>query len=71
MEKNIIIILCKLELIFSPAFFDIMVQLVIHLPHEAILAGPVSFWWMYPIERLLFNNYICNSDIHIVYICIK
>ncbi|KAG8473030.1 hypothetical protein CXB51_034950 [Gossypium anomalum] len=33
--------LCNLEKIFPPSFFTIMVHLVIHLPHEAILGGPV------------------------------
>ena len=51
METDIITILCKLEMIFPPAFFDIMVHLVLHLPKEAILGGPVHFRWMYPIER--------------------
>ncbi|KAG8472909.1 hypothetical protein CXB51_034798 [Gossypium anomalum] len=32
--------LCNLEKIFPPSFFTIMVHLVIHLPHEAILGGP-------------------------------
>ncbi|XP_059650232.1 uncharacterized protein LOC132295992 [Cornus florida] len=55
MEKDIVIILCKLERIFPPAFFDVMVNLTIHLPREAILGGPVPFRWMYPIERFLFT----------------
>ncbi|KAK5793801.1 hypothetical protein PVK06_034959 [Gossypium arboreum] len=42
--------LCNLEKIFPPSFFTIMVHLVIHLPHEAILSGPVFYRWMYPIE---------------------
>ncbi|KAL3810174.1 hypothetical protein ACJIZ3_000048 [Penstemon smallii] len=51
MEKDIAIILCKLEKIFPPAFFDIMVHLTVHLVTEAKLAGPVQYRWMYPIER--------------------
>ena len=51
LEKDIVVILCKLERIFPPAFFDVMVHLAIHLPHEAKLAGPVQYRWMYPIER--------------------
>ena len=51
LEKKIIITLCKLEMIFPPAFFDIMVHLSVHLPHEARLGGPVHTRWMYPIER--------------------
>lgn len=51
LEKGIVLILCKLERIFPPAFFDIMVHLAVHLPREAILAGPVNARWMYPFER--------------------
>ncbi|KAK5793831.1 hypothetical protein PVK06_034990 [Gossypium arboreum] len=45
--------LCNLEKIFPPSFFTIMVHLVIHLPHETILGGPVFYRWMYPIEMFL------------------
>ena len=51
LEKDIVLILCKLEKIFLPSFFDVMVHLVIHLSKEALLAGPVHYRWMYPIER--------------------
>lgn len=51
MEEQIVLILCKLERIFPPTFFDVMVHLAIHLPREAMLAGPVQYRWMYPIER--------------------
>ncbi|XP_071683555.1 uncharacterized protein [Lolium perenne] len=34
LEKEIVVILCKLEKIFPPSFFDVMVQLSIHLPKE-------------------------------------
>lgn len=51
MEKGIVLILCKLERIFPPAFFDVIVHLAIHLPREAKLVGPVGYSWMYPIER--------------------
>ncbi|KAG7987730.1 hypothetical protein I3843_03G148900 [Carya illinoinensis] len=30
-----------------------MVHLVVHLPREAILGGPVQYWWMYPFEIYL------------------
>jgi hypothetical protein len=42
MKDDIIVILCKFEKIFPPAFFDIMVHLAVHLPREAELAGPVQ-----------------------------
>ncbi|KAJ0597604.1 hypothetical protein HanHA89_Chr04g0156521 [Helianthus annuus] len=52
-KDAIVMILCKLEMIYPPAFFDIMVHLVVHLPDEAILGGPVCFRWMYPFERYM------------------
>ena len=51
LNKSIPIILCKLERIFPPYFFTVMVHLTIHLAKEAKVAGPVQFRWMYPIER--------------------
>ena len=42
-------ILCDLEKIYPPAFFDVMVHLVIHLPDEALLRCPIQYRWMYPI----------------------
>ncbi|BAT83997.1 hypothetical protein VIGAN_04125700 [Vigna angularis var. angularis] len=51
MEENIPIILCKMERIFPPSFFDSMEHLPIHLPYEARLGGPVHYRWMYPFER--------------------
>ena len=52
MEKNIPIILCKLEQIFPPSFFDSMEHLPIHLPYEARVGGPMQYRWIYPFERL-------------------
>ena len=51
LEECLVLILCKFERFFPPAFFDVMVHLAVHLPREAILWGPVQYWWMYPIER--------------------
>ncbi|XP_066316152.1 uncharacterized protein [Miscanthus floridulus] len=53
LKEEIPLILCKLEKIFPPAFFDVMVHLAVHLPDEALLRGPVQYGWMYPIERRL------------------
>ena len=50
-EEEIPVILCKLERIFPPSFFDSMEHLTVHLPHEARLAGLVQYRWMYPSER--------------------
>ena len=50
-EENIPIIIYKLERIFLPRFFDSIEHFPIHLPHEALLGGPVQYKWMYPFER--------------------
>ncbi|KAK5811971.1 hypothetical protein PVK06_027364 [Gossypium arboreum] len=52
-QDRAILTLCNLEKIFPPSFFTIMVHLVIQLPREAIIGGPVFYRWMYPIERFL------------------
>jgi hypothetical protein len=46
-------ILCKLEKIFPPSFFDVMIHLAVHLPREVELASLVQFRCMYSIERTL------------------
>jgi uncharacterized protein DUF4218 len=62
LQKKIPYTLCKLEMIFPPAFFDVMVHLVIHLAAEAKIAGPVRYRWIYPVERYLyFILYIVHS----------
>ncbi|KAL5581538.1 hypothetical protein UlMin_013980 [Ulmus minor] len=62
-QDQLVIILCKLERIFPPAFFDIMIHLVLHLPEETILGGPVYMRWMYPFERYLkrLKDYVRNA----------
>ncbi|KAI5321214.1 hypothetical protein L3X38_030285 [Prunus dulcis] len=53
LRHDIVQFLCKFEMIFPPAFFTSMMHVMVHLPEEALLAGPVNYRWMYPIERLL------------------
>ncbi|XP_066334951.1 uncharacterized protein [Miscanthus floridulus] len=62
LKAEIPVILCKLEKIFPPAFFDVMVHLAVHLPDEALLRGPVQYGWMYPIERQMgtLKGYVRN-----------
>ncbi|KAJ9542126.1 hypothetical protein OSB04_028632 [Centaurea solstitialis] len=62
-KAAIVTILCKLEMIYPPAFFDIMVHLVLHLPDEAICGGPVYMRWMYPFERYMkkLKHYVRNK----------
>jgi hypothetical protein len=56
--------LCRLEVVFLPAFFDIMMHLPVHLAKEAKLRGPVCYRWMHPIERYLrtLKGYVCNKS---------
>jgi len=51
LEAEIAETLSLLETIFLPSFFDIMVHLMVHLPAQARLAGPVHFRSMWPVER--------------------
>jgi hypothetical protein len=62
LKEEIPLILCKLEKIFPPALFGVMVHLCVHLPDEALLRGPVQYGWMYPIERRLgiLKNFVRN-----------
>ncbi|KAM3202599.1 hypothetical protein P3L10_030223 [Capsicum annuum] len=46
LSAQIPITLSKLEKIFLPIFFYVMVHLVVHLPKEAKLAGPIQYRWM-------------------------
>ncbi|GJS24300.1 retrotransposon gag domain, retroviral aspartyl protease [Tanacetum coccineum] len=52
-QRKVVDILCNLELIYPPAFFDIMIHLVIHLPLEALESGPIRPRWMYLFERYM------------------
>ncbi|XP_074288515.1 uncharacterized protein LOC141613670 [Silene latifolia] len=62
LESEIIQILCDLEKIFLPSFFDIMVHLPIHLVEEIRLGGPVQGRGMFFIERYLckLKSYVRN-----------
>ena len=60
LQDRVALTLCHLEKIFPPAFFDVMEHLTIHLAEEAMIAGPVQFRWMYPIERYVScMHYVC------------
>ncbi|XP_047323357.1 uncharacterized protein LOC124927061 [Impatiens glandulifera] len=63
LQLDIVITLCKLEKIFPPSFFDIMVHLPVHLAFETYLGGPVHYRWMYPIEQYMgtLKNYLRNN----------
>jgi hypothetical protein len=55
MEKleEIPVLLCKMEKFFPQVFFNPMQHLLIHLPYQAKMGGPVQYRWMYHIARAL------------------
>lgn len=54
LEERIIMTLCRIEMIFPPGFFTMMVHLVLHLATEAKIGGPVCYRSMYFVERYTF-----------------
>nr|GEW19473.1 hypothetical protein [Tanacetum cinerariifolium] len=62
-QSKVVDILCNLEFIYSPAFFDIMIYLVIHLHLEALEGGPIRPRWMFPFERFMkkLKGYVRNK----------
>jgi Domain of unknown function (DUF4218) len=43
LARNIMVIMCKLEIFFSSGFFDYMEHLVVHLAYEAKIDGSIIF----------------------------
>nr|GEW66635.1 Gag-Pol polyprotein [Tanacetum cinerariifolium] len=62
-QSKVVDILCNLKLIYPPAFFDIMIHLVIHLHLEALKCRPILSRWMYPCKRFMkkLKNYVRNK----------
>lgn len=57
LEANIPVILCKLEKIFPPGFFNSMQHLMVHLPYQVRVGGPVKYTWMYGVERYKYRTH--------------
>jgi hypothetical protein len=53
LEKEIAVLVCKMETVFPPGWFNVMQHLLVHLPWESWVEGPVHFMWMYSKEREL------------------
>ena len=64
LESEIVEVLCELESVFSPVFFDIMVHLPIHLMREIELGEPVQYRWMFFVEKYLckLKDYVHNRS---------
>jgi hypothetical protein len=52
LQEEIIVILCELEMHLPPAFFDIMVHLLVHLVDDIIHLGPAFLQNMIQFERM-------------------
>jgi hypothetical protein len=53
LEKAASMLIYKLENIFPPGFFTPMLHLIVHLPNEVRMGGPVHYRWCYSVERNL------------------
>jgi hypothetical protein len=76
LKRNIIVIICKLEMIFLTLFFfDSIEHLPIHLTYKAKVGGLVQYKWMYYLERLgitciLIVWCFLKTFGHSIYICL-
>ncbi|XP_011004861.1 PREDICTED: uncharacterized protein LOC105111246, partial [Populus euphratica] len=61
MQMNIIEIMCKLERIFPPSFFDSMEHLMIHLPYEAKVGGPKKVTNKAKVEGSICEAYLIDE----------
>jgi hypothetical protein len=53
LEKEIPMLICKLEKIFPPGWFNPIQHLLVHILYKAKVGGPVQYRWMYHIEKAL------------------
>ena len=62
LQEEIVVILCELEMYFPPAFFDVMVHLLVHIVEEIIQLGPTFLHSMMSFERMngVIKGYVRN-----------
>ena len=62
LQEEIVVILNELEIYFPPAFFDVMVHLLIHIVDDIIHLGPTFLHSMMPFERMngVIKGYVRN-----------
>jgi hypothetical protein len=53
LEKAVPVLICKLEKIFPPGWFNPVQHLLVHPLYQAKVGGPQQYRWMYHIERAL------------------
>src|SRR3954447_12516515 len=61
LQEEIVVILYELEVYFPPAFFDIMVHLLVHVVEDIIQLGPTFLHNMMLFERL---NGVIKGFVH-------
>ena len=62
LKEEIVVILCDLEIYFPPAFFDVMLHLLVHIVDEIVDLGPLFLHNMMAFERMngIVKGYVCN-----------
>ena len=50
LQEEIVVILCELEMYFLPAFFDVMVHLLVHIMVDIIQLEPTFLHSMMPLK---------------------
>jgi hypothetical protein len=53
LENEIAVLVCKMETVFPPGWFNVMQHLLVQLPWEARVGGPMQLMWMYSQDREL------------------
>ena len=64
LQEEIVVILCELEMYFPPAFFDIIVHLLVHIVEDIIQLGPTFLHIMMSFKRMncVIKGYIRNMS---------
>ncbi|KAK1616890.1 hypothetical protein QYE76_022407 [Lolium multiflorum] len=64
LQEEVVVILCELEMYFPPAFFDVMVHLLVHIMDDIVSLGPAFLHNMMPFERMngVIKGYVRNRS---------
>jgi hypothetical protein len=64
LQEEIVVILCELEMYFPPAFFDIMVHLLVHIVEDIVQLGLTFLHSMMLFERMngVIKGYVRNRS---------
>jgi hypothetical protein len=64
LQYDLILVMCNLETIFPPSFFDLMPHILVHIVHKMKYMGPVCLHQMYPFERFItiLKKYVHNQS---------